>query len=778
MRHTDSKNQQIMILGKPAYRRVSFFTLQFATVLLFLCTYTLSAQGIHGVVTATFTQQPIAGAEVVISLGDTITFQTHTDSLGRYIYVTTQPGRFLVEIIATGYQPVIQSDIILDGYITRTVWHAMDKTDWTLQAVVVRSTSGGTTPYIRKITNDDMVQIAGNYDDPVRAALSGPGLIALNDQANHFSARGKSPVFNTWQLEGLDIVNPNHTSNAGTFSDLPTQYGGGINMFSAQTLGSTDFYLGINPMQVNNISGASSNMHLHETTSPEWRVKAGLLGFEVGGGSAIGQRSILDFNLRYSFTGVLTALGADFGGERISYYDGVVSFRNQGPNHAFKAFAWYGYSENLFDHPTDTTEIEEYKDFFDIDYGNKIIGSGATYHQTLGPKLNLRTGAAFSANESTYTRYGTFETQTDSIDDKDQITIFSGFAELSMQHNARVKSTAGMNYRNRSYPTSSHFKYPYLPFPEESMLRPYVSTTIDLNKSMRAEVGADLSWSLLYESVDPGYRAAIRWNYGIQSSFFGGVRHGAGERVIESNFTDRSAHLLNTFFEGGWSSTGKKHAVTLDAYAHRMNGLIRLDLMEGFIHMADYPYTATTSLPDWYSIEAKAFYYGAEGQWEYRHNGWRMFINQSLYRSERQSPEKDNDPGRYNGQYATHAVISREIIREKQGKSRIWNFSLRGMWHGGLWEQEIDIPASAQYYTTIHTNSGTFDRRIPDYKRLDLSIVRTIGDSKIRWRYALDIQNVLGLTNIAYTYYDPYLNAISQQEQLGLIPVLSVQASW
>ena len=53
-----------------------------------------------------------------------------------------------------------------------------------------------------------------------------------------------------------------------------------------------------------------------------------------------------------------------------------------------------------------------------------------------------------------------------------------------------------------------------------------------------------------------------------------------------------------------------------------------------------------------------------------------------------------------------------------------------------------------------------------------------MGDSKVRWRYALDIQNVLGLTNVAYTYYDPYLKQVVDQQQLGLIPVLSVQASW
>jgi len=123
-------------------------------------------------------------------------------------------------------------------------------------------------------------------------------------------------------------------------------------------------------------------------------------------------------------------------------------------------------------------------------------------------------------------------------------------------------------------------------------------------------------------------------------------------------------------------------------------------------------------------------------------------------------------------------MVAKELIREKNGKSRIWNFSLRGMVHGGLWEQKIDEAASAQFYTTLYAEPGTFDQRLDDYKRVDLSIVRTIAFAKIRWRYSLDIQNVLGFSNTAWRYYDPYLKAVADQEQLGLIPVLSVQASW
>ena len=768
-----------MILRKPAVKRVSLFRLSSTATLVCLVTFLSNAQGLFGSVVEEFSRYPVPDASVTISLGDSIVTEVVTDSIGRYTWKSDKAGRYEIQIVATGYLPYRISDIILDGYSTRQVEHLLEKTSFSLESVTVTAASQTSTPYILTITPDDMLQVAGNFEDPVRIAHSQPGIVLLNDQANQLSARGKSPVFNTWLLEGLDIVNPNHTNNAGTLSDLPTQYGGGINMFSAQTLGSTDIFMGINPVSVNNISGAAIDMHLHETAKPEWRAKAGLLGFEFGGGVELGTNRILDFNFRYSFTGLLTSLGADFGGEQINYYDGVLSYRQKGDLHSLKAFAWAGHSMNIFDKAEDAADIDEYKDFFDIDYGNDILGAGATYEYTLNPKLLLKTGAAYSTNQTTYSKFGQYETHIDSIDQEDRISIFSSFVELAFRHSDRIQSIAGINYKNRSYGDETFNLYPYLPFTEESIARPYLNTVFWIAKGLKLDLGADLSYSTQHTTWDPGYRAALAWHYTDASNLFAGIRYGAGDPIYRSvGGENASFHLKNQVIEVGWNFSVGKHAFTLDAYTHSMTKLTRLDLMEGFIHLADYPYTFSDSDPLSVVIDAKGKYRGIEGQWNYRQNGWRFNINQTIFQSERETSNDVLEPGRYNGQYATHFSVAKELIREKNGKSRIWNFSMRGMLHGGLWEQEIDQQASAALYTTVALNAGTFDQRLDDYKRVDLSIVRTIAFAKIRWRYSLDIQNVLGFSNTAWRYYDPYLKAVADQEQLGLIPVLSVQASW
>ena len=97
------------------------------------------------------------------------------------------------------------------------------------------------------------------------------------------------------------------------------------------------------------------------------------------------------------------------------------------------------------------------------------------------------------------------------------------------------------------------------------------------------------------------------------------------------------------------------------------------------------------------------------------------------------------------------------------------------MLNGGLWEPDVKI---GPYDPPNYEYPIVYDQKLPDYFRIDFGITRTIARSKVRWRYALDIQNVFGLTNIAYHYYDPYLDRVVPQNQLGIIPVLSVQASW
>jgi hypothetical protein len=732
----------------------------------------LYSQGVIGVVRENISNQPIENAEVSLLKGDSLIAITSTDSQGQYQFIYGDAGRMIITVSASGFKTVISDDVFLDGYSTIREDVLLYPGSIELNEVTVLSPIVRSLPSVYHITKDDLNTVAGNFDDPVRVATSRPGIILINDQANHISVRGQNPIFNTWYLEGLEIVNPNHTNNAGTFSDRPTQSGGGVNMFSAQILGSTDVYTGLNPLSLGRSAGAVIDMHLLESVKPEFRAKAGFLGFELGGGKKIGTNGVLDINLRYSFTGLLADLGVDFSGEKIGFYDGVISYRNQGQKDVFKLFAWGGRSTNQFERVEKPEDRERYKDFFSIDYGNDILGAGIKYEYSINSKVSLHSGAAYSLNHPTYEINGQFQEPVSSNENWGNNKIFYTQAGISMRHSANFQTEAGINFIHHALTNPGR----YLPFRKEVVLRPYVTSEIVLSPKFSLEVGGELNHSFDPKGWTPGYRALVKWNSTGSIYAYGGIRHAAGQMVMQSHVLLDSGPLIIDKYEAGLRFS-KKHTFDLNIYYQEIKKLPVYPRENGFYHTADLSDALAGDLGN--NVLGDGKYYGAEASWEYSSaKGWKLSANQSLFRSLRRFDGNLFEAGRYDGKFATHVALAKEIIKQKKGKNRIWNLSLRGIFNGGLWEQDIDVVNSDITESTVYLNPGLFNKQLPTYKRIDAGISRTIANNKIRWRYALDIQNLFGFTNIAYHYYDPFLQQVISQEHLGIIPVFSVQASW
>lgn len=758
-----------MILRNPSHRRDFFFWA--CLFLTFFFFHKSVAQGVNGIVTD-ISGQPVDNAIIsIIHANETISVLS-ADQFGAYAFYTNEAKRIRLAVAAGGFHPYMSEEIILDGYSTLRLNPVLESDPYILEGVTVIASRRKAEPYLHSITKNDLNTIAGNFDDPVRVAVSKPGIVQINDQANHISVRGVNPIFNSWYLEGLEIVNPNHTNNAGIFSDMPALSGGGINMFSAQTLGSTDIYTGLNPLTIGRSAGAVIDMHLHESAKPEFRAKAGLLGFELGGGKTIGENGILDLNLRYSFTGLLANMGVDFGGEKIGFYDAVLSYRYQGIKSQLKVFGWTGRSENEFDRVEDPNERMRYKDFFNIDYTNDIAGAGIKYRHIMSNITSLHAGAAYSILRPYYVRQGGFSADTFSHGGKWLgMEILSSFLELNFNHTPKFQSLLAVQYIHRS------IDHRFLPFVSESVIRPYVNGVFHLSQKITLEAGGEINHNFYHTNSVPGYRALAEIELRPNHNIHAGLRHAAGQVVLNDAATGESIQLLIDKYEVGWTASGK-HGFSLDIYYQVIDKLPVFLKQDGFNHSADN--TELLLLNDVLNdVKGKGVTYGIEGEWEFtgRH-GWNVNANQTVYESTRNYNNGDLTDGRYAGGFATHVSIAKEIIKVKKEKNRIWNFSLRGIIHGGLWEESIDIERSDDAAGTVFLQPGIFDVRLPAYKRIDAGIARTIANQKIRWRYALDIQNLLGFTNIAYHYYDPFLQQIQRQEQLGIIPVLSIQASW
>src|SRR5690606_41813152 len=118
------------------------------------------------------------------------------------------------------------------------------KGDSTLSELVVHHVRSENLNNVYEITNEQTLRYAATYLDPARVVSSLPGVALAHDQANGIVVRGNGPNTTQWKLEGVEIVNTNHFSNAGTFSDRATQTGGGVNILSTQLLGTSNFLTG------------------------------------------------------------------------------------------------------------------------------------------------------------------------------------------------------------------------------------------------------------------------------------------------------------------------------------------------------------------------------------------------------------------------------------------------------------------------------------------------------------------------------------------------------
>jgi hypothetical protein len=181
-----------------------------------------------------------------------------------------------------------------------------------------------------------MLRYPNTYFDPGRLATAYGGVAQVDDGTNQISVRGVSPAMVRWRLEGLDIINPNHLPNAGTFNDAPAAASGGVLMFSAQLLDQLLPADLVHILPVTAMLPAESmdmNLRAGNKYDREYTIQAGLIGLDVAAEGPLGKHNRTSYlvNYRYSTVGLLGAMGVSFGGEKnhISGYIFSCTLRGQ-----------------------------------------------------------------------------------------------------------------------------------------------------------------------------------------------------------------------------------------------------------------------------------------------------------------------------------------------------------------------------------------------------------------------------------------------------------------
>ncbi len=734
------------------------------------------SQSISGSIKEPLSQQAIAQANVSLYRASELIKGAVSDSLGYFYIKDVEPGRYKLIVSFTGYAPFESELLVVSGKKQRLAIF-LQESQRLLEEVVVSPQAVSLTN-TTSISIEKTLRVPANFFDPVRMLTSYPGVVATNDQANSIVVKGYSPNGILWRLQGLDIINPNHLANAGTFSDKPVSNGGGVNVLSAQLLDRTDFYSGTMPVQYGNALSGAMDMTLRPGSADkmQYTAQASLIGLDLAAEGPLSKAKKSSFlaNYRYSTVGLLSNMGVDFGGESISFQD--FSFHlnmpgNKGGN--LSAFGFGGISSNDFNaKPED--EWKEEKDRYTINYSGKVYGIGLV-NQFKPGWMSVSAGMSFSGQDQERKSQGTAVPFPNVYSENysTQRYLLSGFIKgvRKIGKEGFIETGLRTNYKN-----------------DDMNVRTVSQFLIDNSTPNYSGTVSGLLW-----------QPHVAWSQSV-----GQFNFGAGLRYVNFSYNNTSSLEPRASVSRTWSRNVLTLSYSLSSqvqqsfiYVMEQNQHLNftksnqlslelkkklpydLNLVSSVYYhqLFNAPILSNYSLINqWdeyqkgnYANEGKGRNYGVEAQVEKRFYGDVYFMaTGSVYQSEFNNGEKYMS-SRFNGKFTSSLLGGKEW--KKTNKS--FGIHARVLYTGGLRQATINEATSAIAGHTVLDYSQGYAIQLPNYFRTDLRVSWRKNKPGYTRTLSVDIQNLTNQQNVAYQYYDTFLKKINTKYQVGIIPVLA-----
>lgn len=783
----------LIIVAIPAFSQTKNTTLDSTT------NNTIKTQTIRGRLFDEASKSPIPFASIaVISINPQIGSQT--DMEGYYKMSNVPLGRQTIKVSYIGYEPLVVPDIIVTAgkevILNLNLTESLTKLDEVVVSYDRKNDPTVTnndmaTVSSRSFNLDDTKKYAGALGDPSRMAANFAGVIAGNDSRNDIVVRGNTPNAMLWQLEGLNIPNPNHFgSNFNT--------GGPVSMLNSNNLAKSDFFSGAFPAQYGNANGGVFDLRLREGNNEkhEFLGQIGFNGFEIGAEGPFSKNSKASYliNYRYSTLGAFQAIGVDLGtGAATPLYQDLnfkVTIPTKG-NGKFTAFGLGGISAiDLLGSDVDTTATNFYGSKSQNTYPryHSAIG-GISYEKSLTDKtwMKLTLGASRSYNDyrtdsiSLINKNIILESQGAFTDDK-----YSAVFMLTHKFNAKNSLVAGVNhdftqfdYVNRDFPTVNSEIVRVKQKGELNLTQGYVQWKHRFTNKFTANVGLHSQYFDINQQavIEPrfglklalGAKSSINLGYGLHHqtlptyNLF--LQNSNGVQTNKNLDFTRSNHVVLGFE----SNIAKNIKFKIETYYQAIDQ----------VPVTNYPSTfsalntgASFNPDDQADLVNKGTgtNYGAEITLErFFYKGFYFLITGSVFDSKYKGSDKIERNTAFNTKYAANALAGKEFKLGKKGSVLYAN--IKGTTLGGKYFTPLDFAASKQAGVAIFDDTKAFSEQQTPYFRMDVKIGYRKDFKKSSFEIAVDLQNVSNNKNIFAQGYNPYSNTISYEYQQGFFPV-------
>jgi hypothetical protein len=769
----------------------------FLITLSFFC-FALQAQytqQLRGTVVDQVLQKPMGGATVTIP---SVNQSVITDDEGVFRFKNLPVGSYRIIISYTGAREVALENIAINSGKETVLTIPMEILVRSESEVVVKANSKKNKPLndmsavsARAFTVEETQKYAAAVNDPLRMAAAFPGVLAADDGGNSIVIRGNSPTGLLWRMEGIDIPNPNHFSEAGNS-------GGGISILSSQLLANSDFVTAAFAAEYGNALSGVFDLRLRKGNNEktEYTLQAGVLGLNaaVEGPFSKKYKGSYLVNYRYSTLELLNKVGVLPNDASTNFQD--LSYNIYLPTNKLGTFTFFGFgglSSEVAKVDKDSSKWEEKDDRYPSDFVANTGMGGLTHTILLGKNISVKSAAGLS-----YTNNGYDEDYVNN-----DYTVSKNYKDSYKTRKWTFNSTLNYKFSNRLNMRAGvianliYFNYYQLSHEEENeplkeVINASGNTTTQqafaqwqYKPSNNFTVNAGLHYLRLAwnnsSSVEP--RLSAKWNINGKSSLAIGYGlhsqlQAFGVYFAQEKNMDGSYRYLNKNLD----FTKSHHYVVSFSQRLSKNLLLKTELyyQQLFnvpVSMKDSSTFSTLNIHDGYVLEpmenkGKGKNYGLEVSLErYLYHNFYLTLTNSLYQSKYTAADGVERNTRFNGNHITTLIFGKDF--ESFLKTKTFGINIKTIYAGGLRTSPVDIVASEQKGHTVVDQEHAYSLQNPAYFRTDLRVSMKWNRKHFTSTLSLDIQNVTNRLNVYSEYYNTDKNKVVYSYQTGLIPILN-----
>jgi len=649
---------------------------------------------------------------------------------------------------------------------------------------------------VRSFTVDETSRFAGSYNDPARMAANYAGVTSGVDNRNDIIVRGNSPVGLQWQIDGMEIPNPNHFAAVGTT-------GGPVTILNNNLLTNSDFFTGAYPASYGNALSGIFDMRMREGNNEkhEYWFGIGWNGLEFGSEGPFSKKSRASylFSYRYSLLDVLSRAGIKL--SVVPYYQDL-NFKITIPTKKAGVFTIEGIGGlsyiQLFDSRNKQSDwmFPDYGE--DLSNGSNLGVIGITNQVFSDPSLRLKNQIYFVASE-VYTRIDSFSyvAQTPSpwagerSSEKKLSYSFGLFKKFSIRNSLETGINA--NYFSMSFADSmmNKGKFEVNTDSRETLffLKGYLQWQHRFSESFRITTGLFGSRLFMNSTWAMEPRTGFEWLIGKRHI----LHFGAG---MYSQMQPRVIYfILSRLPDGSTLQTNRNldftrcWQVDMD-YNYLLNENLHFKTELYYQHLYGIP--VKRSIPEYaLSNQGHEFFldrqyadslvnlgngdnYGVEFTFErFLYKNYYFLFTSSLFNSTYSGYDNTTRNSAFNVNYAFNAVGGYEFVMGKR-KWGVMSFGLRATWAGGNPYIPFDVNSTIATGEAVPDWQHAYQSRFPDYKRFSVRFGIKRNRPGYNLEFMLDLQYRTNYTNVYLQRIDPKTGEIRNFFKMGFFPM----ATW